>query len=852
MLTSWSVSADAVDGAEDSLRAAISAANTNGESDTINLAAGTYTLELVGGDNDNAAGDLDLGESDYRLLIQGAGAGQTFIDANEIDRVFDVLSGVEVVITDLTIRGGKVEDSGGAIRNSGVLTLNRVNIEGSSAKYGGGIFSAGELKLVSSVVSGNTAELGGGVANLGELTVSASTLTANTAEDGAGIWNGYDTLPRYDGTPSSGGGFELSGGPGIPLEPALAVDAPFTTFLSAPSSPLVEFDSAVVDSRLSFGDSSGGRGPGILPPIGDPIFWPPIEPPPFPIEQFQAGTLTAGTIDDHLNIDELTNFASPILKQASPQGHNPLAKTPVSITVQNASAEPIGNAGISVREAGTQETLFETFTNSAGLALYLPEIDGLAEGDLEVSVTPLGSEVAEAFTVTQDETAWSFTLAEAASTLPQQLDVALVVDVTGSMSDELEFLKVEIESIAADIDAEYPDVDVKFSMVVYRDRGDAFITRTFDFVDSVSEFQDELAKQRAGGGGDYPEAMHTALEEAEKLSWRDGNTSRVAFLVADAPPHDRHFGETIDSVLDLRDMGVHIYPVGASGVADSAEAVMRTAAYVTNGEYLFLTDHSGFGNSHADPNTESFDVEFLDDAMLRMIQQELQGGKIQPDEIIDHVRLTADPEEVIPGKLVVLNSTISGNEGEGINVAAGLGEIKNSTVVDEVATASRLAFFSSIVDGEVDGPITSAGFNLFSDDVTTDKGTDTSNASVLLGPLVDNGGITPTHLPLAGSPAIDSGATDSDTEELDQRGAGGIADGDGDNVSAPDIGAVEAASAVDVVLGEGEYDFSDFLVLSHNFGSMDATAEDGDLNGDGFVNFADFLILTEGFQGAAA
>ena len=43
MLTTWSVSADAVDGAEDSLRAAISAANINGESDTINLAAVSYT-----------------------------------------------------------------------------------------------------------------------------------------------------------------------------------------------------------------------------------------------------------------------------------------------------------------------------------------------------------------------------------------------------------------------------------------------------------------------------------------------------------------------------------------------------------------------------------------------------------------------------------------------------------------------------------------------------------------------------------------------------------------------------------------------------------------------------------------
>ena len=47
--------------------------------------------------------------------------------------------------------------------------------------------------------------------------------------------------------------------------------------------------------------------------------------------------------------------------------------------------------------------------------------------------------------------------------------------------------------------------------------------------------------------------------------------------------------------------------------------------------------------------------------------------------------------------------------------------------------------------------------------------------------------------------------------------------------------------------GDGIVSFSDFLVLSANFGQQDALHSDGDFDGDGEVSFADFLILSSNF-----
>src|SRR5262245_51199090 len=77
LFASFAPLAAAVDGAANSLRAAIIAANSNNQNDTITLQAGTYQQTITnaaGQENAAVTGDLDLTESGKSVTIQGAGA----------------------------------------------------------------------------------------------------------------------------------------------------------------------------------------------------------------------------------------------------------------------------------------------------------------------------------------------------------------------------------------------------------------------------------------------------------------------------------------------------------------------------------------------------------------------------------------------------------------------------------------------------------------------------------------------------------------------------------------------------------------------------------------------------------
>ena len=89
----------------------------------------------------------------------------------------------------------------------------------------------------------------------------------------------------------------------------------------------------------------------------------------------------------------------------------------------------------------------------------------------------------------------------------------------------------------------------------------------------------------------------------------------------------------------LRKKGVAIYPLACSGYDDHCEFVMRSCALLTGSQFLFLTDDSGVGNSHAEPKVPYYKVERLERLMLRMLASELSGQRIgpNPEDIIRSV-----------------------------------------------------------------------------------------------------------------------------------------------------------------------------------------------------------------------
>ncbi|HAD98586.1 MAG TPA: hypothetical protein DCG19_14340 [Cryomorphaceae bacterium] len=208
--------------------------------------------------------------------------------------------------------------------------------------------------------------------------------------------------------------------------------------------------------------------------------------------------------------------------------------------------------------------------------------------------------------------------------LPEVLDISFVVDATGSMSDEIAFLKAELGDVIGRIQSVLNHSSIRTSSVFYRDKGDEYVTRESDFSDNVSQTENFIQEQNAGGGGDYPEALIEAMEVAvNKFKWSNKAVSRIMFLVLDAPPH---YGEDelrrLHQLLkDAARKGIRIIPIASSGIDKRTEYLLRSMALATNGTYTFLTDDSGVGDSHIEPTTDSYEVELLNDLMVRLIHQ---------------------------------------------------------------------------------------------------------------------------------------------------------------------------------------------------------------------------------------
>ncbi len=187
----------------------------NCDNDTINLAAGTYTLTAV---NNNTDGPNGLPSITSNITINCAGASTTIIERNVIGhafRIFHVAATGNLTLNGLTISDGLAvfdgvdfdSNDGGGIFNRGTLTINNCTISDNEADNdSGGIQNSGNMTVNNSIISGNEAGGGGGgIENGGDLTITNSNISNNTAfvSIGGGIQNNGGTLSIENSTISS-------------------------------------------------------------------------------------------------------------------------------------------------------------------------------------------------------------------------------------------------------------------------------------------------------------------------------------------------------------------------------------------------------------------------------------------------------------------------------------------------------------------------------------------------------------------------------------------------------------------------------------------------------------------------
>jgi hypothetical protein len=126
------------------------------------------------------------------------------------------------------------------------------------------------------------------------------------------------------------------------------------------------------------------------------------------------------------------------------------------------------------------------------------------------------------------------------------LDVAIVIDATGSMQNVIDELKQRLGTLTATMQRLVPTARV--GAVAFRDRADDkvataprksedFVVRWTDLTFSSKKVQGFLSGIVAEGGGDWEEAVRAGLETAVKqLKWRQ-DAKKVILLVGSSPPH---------------------------------------------------------------------------------------------------------------------------------------------------------------------------------------------------------------------------------------------------------------------------------------------------------------------------
>ena len=336
--------------------------------------------------------------------------------------------------------------------------------------------------------------------------------------------------------------------------------------------------------------------------------------------QYQPGIITAGEWNDNLHWGFWKDLLSTqeYAEGLSAWGLNPVSRMPIKL--EDSFGRSLIDATVEIRN-NIGKVLWKCRTDNFGKAATWPKLFNPNDTPAELVVHYSGKSFTyPAHTFNENQNNISVPIVRDQL---NEADIGFVVDATGSMGDELEYLKVELNDVLVRA-AQNNCSSWRLGSVFYRDTGDEYITRVSPFTTNASIITNFIKDQRAEGGGDWPEAVHNAMDDAlNQLNWSAQARARLLFLVLDAPPHEEEaiISGLKQQIIQAAEKGIKIIPVVASGIDKDTEFLMRSWSLVTNGTYVFITDHSGVGNDHLEPTVGDYTVEKLNDLMVRLIYQ---------------------------------------------------------------------------------------------------------------------------------------------------------------------------------------------------------------------------------------
>jgi hypothetical protein len=344
----------------------------------------------------------------------------------------------------------------------------------------------------------------------------------------------------------------------------------------------------------------------------------------------RAGLLTAGEHDDLLNPELYAAYVDRFLAGEPLRGVPRVdTRRVLTVAVRDDAGRPVPFAPVTLTCADGNTLTLATVAD--GTAVFFPSLDRLGES-VRVGVPGTSQRRVD---LSGDGPVTQAMAVSRPAAPARALDLAVMLDTTGSMGDEIAYLQSELRAILDRVKRSHPGLSLRVALIAYRDEGDDYVTRTFPFTSDLARLQRDLAQQGADGGGDEPEAVEQALARADALDWRPDAVKSLMW-VADAPPHAGDVAASWRATEALRAKRVQIVPVASSDTNRGAEYLMRAAAAATQSRYLFLTDDSGIGNPHAPPAIDCYQVTSLADAVRRVLDAQLSGRRIEaaPGEVI--------------------------------------------------------------------------------------------------------------------------------------------------------------------------------------------------------------------------
>lgn len=348
-----------------------------------------------------------------------------------------------------------------------------------------------------------------------------------------------------------------------------------------------------------------------------------------PDNQAQIGPVKAGEWDDNANYREFQRF----LGATSVNYHKVDVRSRRFLVVRDSAGKAIPRCKVTVGDDKQHEVSF--VTAASGRAIFFPYAEDFLGKDFTATARCAEGATTAKFALSDDDAAVDLKLAVKRSAIVSRpVDIAFVLDTTGSMSEEIAAVKSTIQKVAKSLGTN--EIKVRIGMVEFKDKGDDVPTKVYPMSSDLAKFQGQIAGVFAGGGGDIPEHMTAGLHEAlTKLDWDSNAVARLAFVIGDAPPH-LDYQDGLDYVKEMKDAshrGIQLFTIAASGMDDLGQVVWRQMAQYTGGTEMFVM-RGGAGPQSVgggDPlascggTQEQYASGNLDELIVRKVKKQLDA-----------------------------------------------------------------------------------------------------------------------------------------------------------------------------------------------------------------------------------